>query len=36
MAKRYERKKYQGNRFYYGINISNETKQEQNKFSLNI
>lgn len=36
MAKRYERKKYQGNRFYYGLNVSNETKQEQNKFSLNI
>lgn len=36
MAKRYERKKYQGNNFYYGLNITNETKQEQNKFSLNI
>ena len=36
MVKRFNRKKYQGTNHYYGLNLTNETKQEQNKFQLNI
>ncbi|EGQ3351202.1 DNA primase [Staphylococcus pseudintermedius] len=36
MIKKFERKKYQGRKFYYGLNLTTEAKQEQNKFMLNI
>lgn len=36
MAKRFNRKKYQGTNHYYGLNLTSESRQEQNKFQLNI
>lgn len=36
LVQRIKRKKYQGTNHYYGLNLTNETRQEQNKFQLNI
>lgn len=36
LVQRFNRKKYQGTNHYYGLNLTNETRQEQNKFQLNI
>ncbi|MCC8294788.1 primase-like DNA-binding domain-containing protein, partial [Staphylococcus pseudintermedius] len=36
MIKKFERKKYQGRKFYYGLDLSTETKQDLNKFRLNL
>ena len=36
MVKRFNRKKYSGKHYYYGLNLTQESKKELNKFSLNI
>lgn len=36
IVKRFERKKYQGRKHYYGIDLKPETKQDLNKFMLNL